>query len=117
MTAVTIDFSPLFELTDDDFYRLCQNNPDVRFERTAKGELVIMSPVGGASGKREADLMIDLGIWNRQANLGVVFSSLAGFKLPNGAVCSPDAAWIQPDRWNALTPEQQCKFPPIAPIL
>lgn len=115
MTAVTIDFSSLFELTDDDFYRLCQNNPDVRFERTAKGELVIMSPVGGEGGKREADLIIDLGLWNRQANLGVVFSSSAGFKLPNGADRSPDAAWISHDRWNSLTPEQKRKFPPIAP--
>ncbi|PSB20241.1 hypothetical protein C7B76_06450 [filamentous cyanobacterium CCP2] len=115
MTAVTIDFSPLFELTDDDFYQLCQNNPDVRFERTAKGELVIMSPVGGEGGKREADLITDLNLWNRQANLGVVFSSSAGFKLPNGADRSPDAAWISHDRWNTLTPEQKRKFPPIAP--
>ena len=115
MTAVTIDFSPLFELTDDDFYQLCQNNPDVRFERTAKGELVIMPPVGGEGGKREADLITDLNLWNRQANLGVVFSSSAGFKLPNGADRSPDAAWIKHDRWNSLTPEQKRKFPPIAP--
>lgn len=89
MSAVTFNLSPLLELTDDAFWQLCRNNPDVKFERTAKGELVVMSPVGGESGKREADLIIDLGIWNRQTNLGVVFSSSAGFKLPNGADRSP----------------------------
>lgn len=115
MSAVTFNLSPLIELTDEDFWQLCRNNPDVKFERTAKGELVVMPPVGGESGKREADLITDLNIWNRQANLGVVFSSSAGFKLPNGADRSPDAAWIKQERWDALPPAQQKKFPPIAP--
>lgn len=115
MSAVTFNLSPLIELTDEAFWQLCRNNPDVKFERTAKGELVVMPPVGGESGKREADLIVDLGIWNRQTNLGVVFSSSAGFKLPNGADRSPDAAWIKQERWNTLTPAQQKKFPPIAP--
>lgn len=57
-------------LTDDQFYQLCQNNRELKFERTAKGALIIMSPVGGESGNREADLIIDLGIWNRQTGLG-----------------------------------------------
>ena len=115
MVALTVNLSPIFELTDDAFYQLCQNNPDVKFERTASGELVVMSPVGGEGGKREADLITDLNLWNRQANLGVVFSSSAGFKLPNGADRSPDAAWVKQARWDALTPEQQRRFPPIAP--
>jgi len=115
MSAVTFNLSPLIELTDEAFWQLCRNNPDVKFERTAKGELVVRPPVGGESGKREADLIIDLGIWNRQTNLGVVFSSSAGFKLPNGADRSPDAAWIKQERWDVLTPAQQKKFPPIAP--
>ena len=115
MAAVTFNLSPPFELTDDAFYQLCRNNPDIKFERTATGELVVMSPVGGEGGKREADLITDLNIWNRQAKLGVVFSSSAGFKLPNGADRSPDAAWVKQERWDALSPEQQRKFPPIAP--
>lgn len=115
MAAVTFNLSPPFELTDDAFYQLCRNNPDVKFERTATGELVVMSPVGGEGGKREADLITDLNIWNRQAKLGVVFSSSAGFKLPNGADRAPDAAWVKQERWDALSPEQQRKFPPIAP--
>lgn len=103
------------QLTDEQFYQLCQNNRELQFERTPKGELIIMPPVGGDSGNREADLIADLVIWNRQTQLGYTFSSSTIFKLPNGADRSPDAAWIQRERWEALTPEQQCKFPPIAP--
>lgn len=103
------------DLTDEQFYQLCQNNQELKFERTSTGELIIMPPVGGESGNREADLIIDLGIWNRKTKLGYTFSSSTIFKLPNGAERSPDAAWIQRERWEALTPEQKRKFPPIAP--
>lgn len=102
-------------LTDEQFYQLCQNNRELKFERTASGELFIMPPVGGESGNREAELIIDLGFWNRQTGLGFTFSSSTIFKLPNGADRSPDAAWIRRERWEALTSEQRRKFPPIAP--
>lgn len=72
------------ELTDEQFYRLCHANRDLQLERTAKGELVIMPPVGGVSGNREADLITELNIWNRQTGLGKVFSSSTIFKLPGG---------------------------------
>jgi Uma2 family endonuclease len=114
MSPLTLKLDTV-DLSDEQFYHLCQNNRELKFERTAKGELIIMSPVGGESGNREADLIIDLGIWNRQTGLGFTFSSSTIFKLPNGADRSPDAAWIQRERWQALTPEQRRKFPPIAP--
>lgn len=101
--------------TDEQFYQLCYKNTDLKFERTAKGEIIIMPPVGGESGNREADLIADLVIWNRQSGLGYTFSSSTIFKLPNGGDRSPDAAWIKKERWEALTPEQKCKFSPIAP--
>lgn len=102
-------------LSDEQFYQLCQKNSDLQFERTSTGELIIMPPVGGESGNREAEFIIDLGVWNRQTKLGYTFSSSTIFKLPNGADRSPDAAWIKKERWEALTPEQRRKFPPIAP--
>ncbi|MGK7874700.1 MAG: Uma2 family endonuclease [Xenococcaceae cyanobacterium] len=102
-------------LTDEQFYRLTQMNRDWQFERTDKGELVIMSPVGGLSGSREADLITDLNLWNRQTGLGKVFSSSTIFCLPNGGDRSPDAAWVRLERWEALTQEEQEKFPPICP--
>lgn len=115
MTALTLNLAPVIHLTDEQFYRLCQANRDIRFERTAKGELIVMAPTGGEGGKREADLTIDLGLWNRQTGLGVVFSSSTGFKLPNGADRSPDAAWVKLERWEALTLKQRHKFPRLAP--
>ncbi|PZO43107.1 MAG: hypothetical protein DCF17_06575 [Shackletoniella antarctica] len=115
MTAITLTFPPSLALTDEAFFQLCQRNSDVRFERTASGELIVMSPVGGEGGKREADLTFELVSWNRQSDLGVVFSPSSGFKLPNGADRSPDAAWVEQSRWDALTPEQRRRFLPIAP--
>jgi Uma2 family endonuclease len=115
MTAIVLNLKPFIELTDEQFYELCANHRDLKFERTVGGELEIMSPVGGESGNREADLIADLVVWNRRLQLGKVFSSSACFKLPNGADRSPDAAWISEERWHRLTPEQQKKFPPICP--
>jgi len=114
MSVLTLNLDTV-HLTDEQFYEICQNNRELKFERTTKGELIIMPPVGGESGNREADLIIDLGIWNRQSGLGFTFSSSTIFKLPNGSDRSPDAAWIRAERWQALTPEQRRKFPPIAP--
>ncbi len=102
-------------LTDEQFWHLCQANRDISLERSAKGELIIMPPVGGTSGNNEADLIGLVWLWNRQTGLGKVFSSSTIFKLPGGGDRSPDAAWIKLDRWEALTPEEQEKFPPICP--
>ena len=114
MTAFKL-YLDTIQLSDEQFYKLCLNNHELQLERTKTGDLIIMPPVGGDSGNREADLIIDLGIWNRQNNLGYTFSSSTVFKLPNGANRSPNAAWIKKERWESLTPEQRRKFPPIAP--
>lgn len=103
------------DLSDEQFYQLCQDNENWQLERTAKGELIIMPPVGGVSGNREADLNADLVIWNRQTQLGIVFSSSTIFRLPNGGDRSPDVAWVASDRWESLTLEEQEKFPPLCP--
>ncbi len=115
MTAFTITLDPVGTLTDEAFYQLCLANPDLKFERSAKGELIVMSPTGGESGRRNADITIDLGLWNRETQLGYTFDSSTCFKLPNGAERSPDAAWIRRDRWDALSPDDQQKFPPLTP--
>lgn len=114
MTSLTLNLDTV-HLTDEQFYELCQNNRELQFERTSRGDLIIMPPVGGESGNREADLIADVVIWNRQTGLGYTFSSSTIFKLPNGASRSPDVAWIKKERWEVLTPEQRRKFPPIAP--
>lgn len=115
MTALTLKLDRIIRLTDEQFYQLCQDNPELKLERTATGELVIMSPTGGETGKQNSDLIIELGLWNRQTQLGVVFDSSTGFKLPNGANRSPDAAWIPTDRWQALALSERKRFLPLCP--
>jgi Uma2 family endonuclease len=102
-------------LNHEEFEKLCQDNPDRSFELTASGELIVMPPVGGESGNSESELGADLVFWNRQTRLGKTFSSSTVFVLPNGAGRSPDAAWVELSRWEALTPEQRTKFPPLVP--
>jgi Uma2 family endonuclease len=119
MNVAAINLPPILELnidlTEKQFFELCQKNRDYRFERTATGELLIMPPAGSDTGRRNADITFQLQAWNRQSNLGVVFDSSAGFKLPNGSDRSPDASWVKRERWEALTPEQQETFAPLSP--
>jgi Uma2 family endonuclease len=115
MTTLTLNLNPIVKLTDEQFFQLCQENANIRLERTAKGELIIMSPAGGETSNSNAGLTAQIWIWNEQNKLGKVFDSSGGFKLPNGAERSPDASWIALERWNSLTAEQQKKFPPLCP--
>ncbi|MGV0024594.1 Uma2 family endonuclease [Phormidesmis priestleyi] len=101
--------------THEQFYEFCQANPDLRIERTAQGEVIIMSPTFSDTGNRNFNLAVELGIWTKQDGTGIGFDSSTGFTLPNGATRSPDASWIKLDRWNALTDEQKASFAPICP--
>ncbi|EDX73485.1 conserved hypothetical protein [Coleofasciculus chthonoplastes PCC 7420] len=102
-------------MTDDQFFEFCQINRDLRIERTATGELLIMPPTGTETGGRNFRLNGQLYNWTEQDGTGIGFDSSTGFTLPNGAERSPDAAWVKLERWNTLTPEQQQKFAPICP--
>lgn len=102
-------------MTDEQFFKFCVINPELRVERTFDKYIIIMPPTNSETGSRNAELTVDLGIWNRKYRLGTIFDSSTGFKLPSGSERSPDAAWIRSDRWNALLPEQQKRFAPIAP--
>ena len=115
MNALTISLEPIFELTEEKFFQLCQKNSDLRFERSAQGDITIMAPAGSETGMRSSNVNGHLWLWNQQKKLGFTFGSSAGFILPNGAMRSPDACWILKERWDALTPEQQSKFAPICP--
>ena len=57
----------------------------------------------------------DLNLWNRQTRLGKVFDSSTEFRLPNGAKRSPDASWVILQRWEALSPDDRKRFPPLCP--
>ena len=115
VTAVTINLEPLVPLTDDAFYTLCRANPDVKFERTSVGELIVMLPTGGETGNRNIKLSARLENWAEQNGMGLAFDSSTMFQLPNGAYRSPDAAWILLERWEVLASEERQAFPPICP--
>lgn len=102
MDSLTLDFQSI-ELTDEQFYQLCINNRDLRIERNANGDLVIMPPTGGETGNRNIEIAYQLQAWSRQNKLGIAFDSSTGFILPNGANRSPDASWIPMAKWNALS--------------
>ncbi len=104
-----------FQLTDEQFYQLCQDNRDLRFERNTNGDMVIMPPTGGETSNRNLRIIQQLGIWTDENQTGIAFDSSGGFKLPNGADRSPDAAWIPQEKWEKLTQEQRQKFLPLCP--
>jgi Uma2 family endonuclease len=103
------------DLTDEQFFQLCQRHPDLKFEHTAEGELIIMSPIGGETGDRNSELNFQIRAWNRQTKMGKVFDSSTGFKLPNGATRSPDTAWVSVEQWDALTLDERETFLPLCP--
>jgi Uma2 family endonuclease len=125
LTPIAIDteeISPIvlylpdsIEMDSDRFFDFCQSNRDLRLERTATGEIIIMPPTGGETGRRNFNLAAEVGIWTKQDGTGIGFDSSTGFTLPNGAVRYPDVAWIKKERWEAIDPEKRQKFPPICP--
>lgn len=114
LSEIVLDARSL-ELTDDQFFRLCQDNRDLRFEMTAEGDIIIMNPTGAKTGKRNSELNFQLRLWAKQDGTGDCFDSSTAFTLPNGAKRSPDASWIRRERFEALTPDQQEVFAPICP--
>ena len=114
--GLVFDFSPLAtKVSDEEFAELCRLNPELQIERTSAGELVIMAPTGGKTGRRNLKLIVSFGVWAEKDGTGQSFDSSTLFSLPNRARRSPDLSWIRNERWNALTLEQQEQFPPLCP--
>ena len=97
-------------ITGDAFLKLCADNGELRLELTADGELIIMPPMGLESGWQLQELAMQVGNWAKLDGTGVVFSSNAGYTLPNGAVRAPDVSWMPLHRWEALSREEQTGF-------
>lgn len=100
-------------VTHQEFEKLCQDNPELRLELTANGELIVMAPAGWESSERNGKLTTDVNIWNRQTDLGKVFDSSGGFTLPNGAVKSPDVTWIEKSKFANVP--NSVAFPEVVP--
>jgi Uma2 family endonuclease len=115
MNSTTLEIPSYFIVSQEQFELLAIANRDLRLERSPNGELIIMPPTGGTTGKRNAKLITYFVNWNDQMQLGEVFDSSTAFRLPNGSNRSPDVAWVSRDRWQSLTLEQQDSFPPLCP--
>lgn len=116
MSSTVLNLHPIATLDDEEqFIKLCQANPHLRLERDATGALVVMPPSGGEGSRRELGPAAALYAWNERMGLGIAVGPTAMFKLPTGPWRCPDAAWISKARWEALTPEQQRGFLPLAP--
>jgi Uma2 family endonuclease len=121
MMTTTIEFNPSLPIdlsavkfTSEQFQELCETNRDLRLELSSTGELIILAPTGWGSSKRNLKLIVQIGIWNERTQLGEAFDLSGGFVLPNGAQRSPDVAWVERSRIEAINPDPN-KFLPLAP--
>jgi Uma2 family endonuclease len=107
--------TPRRPLTDDEFWEFCARNRELRIEMTKEGQMIIMLPVGGEGSRRNFLLTGRFSAWVETDGTGIGFDSSGGFKLPDQAKRSPDAAWVRRERWEALTDKQRKKFVPLCP--
>ena len=112
---LVLRLEPVLHLSDDQLLALCAINPELRIERNAKGELLLMPPAGLETGEQEGRIAVRLGSWAERDGTGVFISSSGGFRLPNGSVRAADAAWVARSRWDAISAEERKKFAPLCP--
>jgi Uma2 family endonuclease len=113
--AIVLNMSAIGGLTDDELFALCAANKMLRIERTKEGDIMLLHPTGGESGRKNTDIVTDLNLWARRAKLGIAFDSSTGFLLPSGAMRSPDAAFVRKERWELLSLAERKKFVPLCP--
>jgi Uma2 family endonuclease len=114
-TLLTVNLPDSESMTTEQFYQFCQLNRDLRIERTANGEVIVMPPAFSDTGNRNLKIALQVGNWSDRDGTGEGFDSSTGFTLPNGAIRAPDTSWIKLERWNALTEQQKASFAPICP--
>jgi Uma2 family endonuclease len=105
----------LLKWSEEEFFQFCQANRDLRIERTAKGEIIVIAPAGGYSGYQSGEVFRQLSVWARRDKTGVAFDSSTGFRLPNGGMRAPDAAWVQHSRLEKLSRREKEQFIPLCP--
>jgi Uma2 family endonuclease len=112
---IVLHLDSSWQLDDEKLFRLCQANNELRIEQEKTGDLVMMSPAGGRTSSRNAALILQLGLWARSDGRGQVFDASGGFRLGNGALRSPDAAWVETSRLKAVTKSRRDRFLPLCP--
>lgn len=115
MEAVRVHFPEDLRMNDDEFFRFCQDNPILRFERCKNGDIAILSLSDGITGNLNIELGADLGLWNRQSKWGYFFDSSTAFRLSDTSVMAPDVAGVSKARWETLTASERRRFVPLCP--
>jgi len=105
----------VFEWTEDELFRFCQVNRELLIERSAMGEVIVTLPAEGYSGHQSGEVFRQLAAWAVTDKTGVAFDSGTGFLLPNGAMRSPDAAWVRRSRLAVLSRRRKEHFIPLCP--
>ena len=112
---VVLGTPSMANMSRDEFFEFCGQNRKLHIERTAEGDLEIMTPAGADSSRRNVKLVVQVEAWNERTGLGVVFDSSGGFWLPNGAERAPDVSWVLRERWETISQDERRKFLPLAP--
>jgi len=110
-----LTLNPKLRMNDDEYYAFCMANRDLRLERTAQGEIIIVPPAGGESDYQSLEVAGQLREWSKRDGRGKASGTSVEFILPTGAALSPDAAWVSNSRISKLSREQRRKFPPVCP--
>src|SRR6266436_6280701 len=108
-------FRPETPMSDEELMRFCAANDFLRVERDANGEILVMTPAGNKTGRKNTAIISALDAWAERDGRGYAFDSNTGFTLPDGSMRSPDAAWVQAVRWNILSDRDKDRFSPICP--
>lgn len=115
VNEVRVIYDESERMNEDEFYDVCVANPDLRIERNAQGELIIVAPAGAESDSRNVELVYQLAAWAKRDRGGRVFGPSAEFMLPDGSGYSPDAAWVSNAQLATFTRSQRRKFLGLAP--
>lgn len=110
-----VHLTPRRRMSRAEYVAFVRANPDLRIERTAEGEVIVMPPAHSRTGSRNFEIALQFGIWARQDGRGIGFDSSTGFDLPNGSNVAPDVSWVLTSRIDALTPEEQRDYYPLCP--
>jgi Uma2 family endonuclease len=110
-----VRFEPVIHLDDEQFFQFCVLNRDLRIERNADGEIILMYPEGLSSGAGNAELTRLFANWAKRDGTGTVFASSAGFTLPNKAVRAPDVSWVTKARLRELPEGDWDRFGGVCP--
>ncbi len=94
-------------MTDQQFADFCAEHPDLFFEMTSEGELIVMPPNFSVTSLQKHEILGQLGRWASQDGRGFVIESSGGYVLPSGARRSPDASWTPKHLVRALPPESR----------